>query len=96
VARGAQPISRDAESYSLHVTGIPIRDVRRDFFMAIMGGINEVNFRKLEKPEIEAQWKCGRGGGGPEIPAVARVFGSQRQRARRIAEVASGHWSMKI
>jgi hypothetical protein len=25
--------------------------------MAIMGGINEVNFRKLEKPEVEAQWK---------------------------------------
>ena len=39
------PVFRDFPAavikYSLHVTGIPIRDVRRDFFMAIMGGIND-------------------------------------------------------
>jgi len=67
VALDLQPISRDAESYSLHVTGIPIRDVRRDFFMAIMGGINEMNVRKLEKPEIEAQWKSAAAEAGPKF-----------------------------
>jgi uroporphyrinogen decarboxylase len=65
------PIFRDfpapAINYSLHVTGIRISDVRRDFSMAIMGGIDEVNYRKLEKAEIEAQWKSAAAAAGPKF-----------------------------
>jgi len=56
-----------AINYSLHVTGIPISDVRRDFSMAIMGGIDEVNYRKLEKSEIEAQCKSAAAAAGPKF-----------------------------
>jgi len=56
-----------AINYSLHVTGIPISDVRRDFSMAIMGGIDEVNYRKLEKSEIEAQYKSAAAAAGPKF-----------------------------
>jgi uroporphyrinogen decarboxylase len=65
------PIFRDFPApvinYSLHVTGIPISDVRRDFSMAIMGGIDEVNYRKLQKSEIEAQWKSAAAAAGPKF-----------------------------
>jgi uroporphyrinogen decarboxylase len=65
------PIFRDFPAqvinYSLHVTGIPISDVRRDFSMAIMGGIDEVNYRKLEKAEIESQWKSAAAAAGPKF-----------------------------
>jgi uroporphyrinogen decarboxylase len=54
-------------NYSLHVTGIPISDVRRDFSMAIMGGIDEVNYRKLQKSEIQAQWKSAASAAGPKF-----------------------------
>jgi len=65
------PIFRDFPApvinYSLHVTGIPITDVRRDFSMAIMGGIDEVNYRRLAKAEIEAQWKSAAAAAGPKF-----------------------------
>jgi uroporphyrinogen-III decarboxylase len=54
-------------NYSLHVTGIPISDVRRDFSMAIMGGIDEVHYRKLQKSEIQAQWKSAASAAGPKF-----------------------------
>ena len=69
--RNQLPVFRDFPAavinYSLHVTGIPINDVRRDFAMAIMGGIDEVNYRKLEKREIEAQWKSAAAAAGPKF-----------------------------
>jgi uroporphyrinogen decarboxylase len=69
--RNQLPVFRDFPAavinYSLHVTGIPISDVRRDFSMAIMGGIDEVNYRKLEKAEIEAQWKSAAAAAGPKF-----------------------------
>jgi uroporphyrinogen decarboxylase len=69
--RDQLPVFRDfpaaAINYSLHVTGIPISDVRRDFSMAIMGGIDEVNYRKLEKSEIEAQCKSAAAAAGPKF-----------------------------
>jgi uroporphyrinogen-III decarboxylase len=54
-------------NYSLHVTGIPISDVRRDFSNAIMGGIDEVNFRKLDNTELAAQWKLAAAAAGPKF-----------------------------
>jgi uroporphyrinogen-III decarboxylase len=69
--RNQLPVFRDFPApvinYSLHVTGIPISDVRRDFSMAIMGGIDEVNYRKLQKAEIEAQWKSAAAAAGPKF-----------------------------
>jgi len=54
-------------NYSLHVTGIPISDVRRDFSMAIMGGIDEVHYRNLDDAEIKAQWKSAAAAAGPKF-----------------------------
>jgi len=51
-------------NYSLHVTGIPIRDVRSLYTNPIMGGIDEVNFRKLDSGELESQWKSAREAAG--------------------------------
>ena len=82
-------------NYSLHVTGIPISDVRRDFSMAIMGGIDEVNYRKLEKSGNRSPMEIGSRGRRPEIPAFARLLGSQRQHARGTAAVAGGDRSVK-
>ena len=46
-----------AVNYSLHVTGIPIAEMRGRFPQAaIMGGVDEVNYRKLTGEEILAQW----------------------------------------
>jgi len=69
--RNQLPVFRDFPAavinYSLHVTGIPIAEVRRDFSMVIMGGIDEVNYRKLEKEKIEAQWKSAAAAAGPKF-----------------------------
>ena len=46
-------------NYSLHVTGIPIAEVRAKFpRQTIAGGIDEVNYRKLTASEIRAQWQA--------------------------------------
>jgi len=53
-----QNFSAPVVNYSLHVTGIPMSDIRRQFpRVVLMGGIDEVNYRKLTKDEIRAQWK---------------------------------------
>jgi uroporphyrinogen-III decarboxylase len=46
-----------AINYSVHVSGIPMADVRRRYGNVIMGGIDEVNYRQLTAPEIKAQWR---------------------------------------
>jgi uroporphyrinogen decarboxylase len=69
--RNQLPVFRDFPAavinYSLHVTGIPIADVRRDFSMVIMGGVDEVNYRKLDAAQIEAQWKSAAASAGPKF-----------------------------
>jgi uroporphyrinogen-III decarboxylase len=53
-----QNLSVPVVNYSLHVTGIPISEMRQQFpRVVIMGGIDEVNYRKLTKGEIQAQWQ---------------------------------------
>jgi len=54
-------------NYSLHVSGIPIRDIRRDYPNVIMGGIDEVNYRKLDKAAIEEQWKSAAAAAGSKF-----------------------------
>ena len=45
-------------NYSLHVSGIPMADVRRQFSSSVIaGGIDEVNYRKLSPEELRAQWQ---------------------------------------
>jgi uroporphyrinogen-III decarboxylase len=45
-------------NYSLHVSGIPISEMRQQFPRAvIMGGIDEVNYRKLTTEEIRSEWQ---------------------------------------
>ncbi len=46
-------------NYSLHVTGIPIAEIRAKFpTKVIAGGIDEVNYKKLTSGEIREQWKA--------------------------------------
>jgi uroporphyrinogen decarboxylase len=53
-----------AINYSVHVSGIRVEDVRRRYGNVIMGGIDEVNFRKLSVSDIEAQWKSAQKAAG--------------------------------
>ena len=46
-----------AINYSVHVSGIPVADVRRRYGNVIMGGIDEVNYRKLTTSDIAGQWR---------------------------------------
>jgi len=46
-------------NYSLHVSGIPIAEVRRQFpAWVVAGGIDEVHYRKLAPAELRAQWQA--------------------------------------
>jgi uroporphyrinogen decarboxylase len=56
-----------AINYSVHVSGIPIADVRRRYGNVIMGGIDEVNYRKLTAAEIAAQWKSAQKAAGKKF-----------------------------
>jgi uroporphyrinogen-III decarboxylase len=52
-----QSFSAPVINYSLHVSGIPMSAMRQQFPRAVMmGGIDEVNYRKLTKDEIREQW----------------------------------------
>lgn len=45
-------------NYSLHVTGIPITEVRQNFPNQVLaGGIDEVNYRTLTEAQIREQWE---------------------------------------
>ena len=45
-------------NYSLHVSHIPMAEVRRQFpSWVIAGGIDEVNYRKLSSEDIRRQWQ---------------------------------------
>jgi uroporphyrinogen decarboxylase len=45
-----------AINYSMHGTGVPIAKVRDGYSGVIMGGIDEVNFRKLSAADLKRQW----------------------------------------
>ena len=45
-------------NYSLHVSGIPMTEVRKEFpNWVIAGGIDEVNYRRLTADEMRRQWQ---------------------------------------
>jgi uroporphyrinogen decarboxylase len=46
-------------NYSMHVSGIPIAEVRKQFpSWVIAGGVDEVNYRKLTPEEMRSQWQA--------------------------------------
>jgi len=45
-----------AINYSMHGTGVPIAKVRASYSGVILGGIDEVNYRKLNPADLKRQW----------------------------------------
>ncbi len=45
-----------AINYSMHGTGVPIAKVRQGYSGVILGGIDEVNYRKLTPADLKRQW----------------------------------------
>ena len=55
---------RAAINYSVHGTGVPMADLRTRFNGVLMGGIDEVNFRKLTRGDLMKQTKIAREAAG--------------------------------
>ncbi len=45
-----------AINYSMHGTGVPITQVRARYSGVILGGLDEVNYRKLTRLDLKRQW----------------------------------------
>jgi len=56
-----------AINFSTHVSHVPIREMRRRYSQMIMGGIDEVNYRKLSERELKAQWDAAQGAAGKKF-----------------------------
>ena len=56
-----------AINYSMHATGVPIADMRKQYFGVIMGGINEQNYRAQSKDDLEYQYTYARNAAGPKF-----------------------------
>ncbi len=53
-----------AINYSTHATGVTLAEVRRQYSGVLMGGLDEVNFRKLTGPEMKEQWHAAQQAAG--------------------------------
>jgi uroporphyrinogen decarboxylase len=53
--------------YSMHGTGVPIADVRKQYSGVIMGGIDETNFRKLDNATLKRQSEQARTAAGSKF-----------------------------
>lgn len=51
-------------NYSLHVSKIPVADVRKAYSTTIAGGIDELKYRKLTVQELTAQWRAAQEAAG--------------------------------
>jgi uroporphyrinogen decarboxylase len=49
-----------AINYSTHGTGVPIAEVRAKYSGVILGGLDEVNYRKLTPADLKRQWADAR------------------------------------
>lgn len=47
-----------AINYSLHVSGIPFATMHKEYPQVMMGGIDELNYRKLPSAELKSQWQA--------------------------------------
>ena len=54
-------------NYSLHVSNIPIADVRKAYATTIAGGIDELGYRKLPVRELTAQWHAAQEAAGKKF-----------------------------
>ncbi len=54
-------------NYSMHVTGIPLATARNEFSSVLMGGVDEVNYRKLTEAEIKSQWTAAQAAAGKKF-----------------------------
>jgi len=54
-------------SYESHLTHVPLAEARRQFSGVLMGGIDEVNYRKLTEAEIRQQWKAAQEAAGKKF-----------------------------
>jgi len=77
-------------NYSLHVSGIPIAEVRKRYPMVIAGGIDEVNYRKLTPAGLQAQWKSAAQAAGPKFiltPGCSVPNDSTREELQRLPQL---------
>jgi len=54
-------------NYSLHVSGVPMAEMRRRYSQVMMGGIDEVHYRTLTIEELRAQWNAASQAAGPKF-----------------------------
>ena len=56
-----------AINYSTHGTGVPISKVRAQYAGVILGGLDEVNYRKLTRLDLKRQWADARKAAGAKF-----------------------------
>jgi uroporphyrinogen decarboxylase len=56
--------------YSVKTSGIPISEVRQKYSQTILGGVDEIDYRKLTTEEIRSQWKNARSQAGAKYVAA--------------------------
>jgi uroporphyrinogen decarboxylase len=56
--------------YSVKTSGIPISEVRQKYSQPILGGVDEIDYRKLTTEEIRSQWKDARSQAGAKYVAA--------------------------
>ena len=56
-----------AINYSAHGTGVPIAQVRAKYSGVILGGLDEVNYRKLTRLDLKRQWADARKSAGAKF-----------------------------
>ena len=56
--------------YSLKTSGIPISEVRQKYSQPILGGVDEIDYRKLTTEDIRSQWKDARSQAGAKYVAA--------------------------
>ena len=78
-------------NYSMHVSGIPVADMRRQFpDWVIAGGIDEVNYRKLAAEDLRRQWKSAAQAAGRKFiltPGCSVPNESEREELARLPDV---------
>jgi hypothetical protein len=74
----------------MHVSGIPIAEVRKTFAATIAGGIDELNYRTLTGKELAAQWRSARAAAGSKFiltPGCSVPNDSTREELLRLPDV---------
>jgi len=65
--RFCQGWQASAINYSTHGTGVPIAAVRAKYSGVILGGLDEVNYRKLTRLDLKRQWVDARQAAGAKF-----------------------------